>query len=493
MDGNEQDQAEFAASTHGLKRTLTARQLGMIGMGGAIGTGLFLGSGFAISSAGPAVLVSYLICALVALVIAWALAEMVVVHPTAGSFGVLAHSYIGRWAGFVVRWTYWVIQCIAIGGEVIAAGIFIQYWWPAIPLWLSTIIFSAGLLAVNATAVKFFGGIEYWFSMIKVSAIVVFIALGVFLIFFGLPGHAATGFGNVTSHGGFLPKGVNGVLLAMVFVIFSFIGTEIVSVTAAESQNPRRDVPRATRLMIVRLGIFYILAIAIVLIVVPWTQTAQVGSDVRASPFVLVFQFAGIPAAATIMNLVMLTAAVSSANANLYLTTRMLHSLAAHRYAPQWTGKLTSGGVPAYALILSSFGLVLAAIITVTAADTAYLVLFGIAVFGALVVWILILATHMRFRWVRARRGLPGSPVRLIAAPVTSGVALLFLVTVLISTIFVPGLTNTWIAGVPFFAVLLVVFFIVDRRTRGTVGRYDPLEDELARRVAVRAADQDPV
>jgi L-asparagine transporter-like permease len=214
---------------------------------------------------------------------------------------------------------------------------------------------------------------------------------------------------------------------------------------------------------------------------VPWTATAQVGSNIHASPFVLVFEAAGIPAAATIMNFVVLTAALSSANANLYLTSRMLHSLAAHRYAPKWTGKLTRSGAPAAALILSSAGLLLAAIISVVAADTAYLALFGISVFGALVVWILILITHMRFRIVRARHNLPKSPARLKGAPVTTVLAILFLTAVLVSTMFIDGLTWTWMAGVPFFALLLIAFYFVDKRTNAGGDRYDPLQEEIAR------------
>ncbi|PTT70411.1 amino acid permease [Arthrobacter sp. HMWF013] len=468
------------SNTHGLQRRLTGRQLSMIGLGGAIGTGLFLGSGLAISQAGPSTILAYIVCGLVALVIAWALAEMVVVHPTAGAFGVLAHSYIGRWAGFVVRWTYWAIQCIAIGGEVIAAGIFVRFWWPEIPLWLTTVVFSVAILGVNAAAVKLFGQVEYWFAMIKVSAIVAFILLGVALLFFGLPNRPPVGLDNLTSSGGFMPNGLEGLLLAMVFVIFSFIGTEVVSVTAAESENPKRDVVRATKSMAFRLVLFYLIAITIVLSVIPWTETAQVGSNITASPFVLVFEAAGIPAAATIMNFVVLTAALSSANANLYLTSRMLHSLAAHRYAPQWTGKLSKGGAPARALILSSAGLLLAAIISVVAADTAYLALFGISVFGALVVWILILVTHLRFRIVRARHNLPNSPARLIGAPVTSTLAILFLAAVLISTMFIDGLTSAWMAGVPFFALLLIAYYFVDKHTRGRAEeRYDPLQEEI--------------
>ncbi|TDD46379.1 amino acid permease [Nonomuraea terrae] len=435
----------------------------MIGLGGAIGTGLFLGSSLAISQAGPATILAYVICAGVALVIGWSLAEMVVVHPEAGAFGAIAHRYLGPWAGFVVRWTYWTIQVIAIGGEVIAAGIYVQFWWPALPLWLPVVVFSAVVLAVNAVAVKLFGEVEYWFAMIKVVAIVVFILLGVLLITVGLPGAESTGTANLTAHDGFLPNGVNGLFLAMVFVLFSYIGTEAVSVTAAESENPVRDIPRAARRMVTRLALFYVLAISVVLTVVPWTTTAQ-GGEVTESPFVSVFSAAGIPAAATVMNFVVLTAALSSANTNLYLTTRMLHSLAANRYAPAWTGRLSASGVPRNALALSALGLALAAGVSAASESGAYLALFGVSVFGALVVWFLILLTHHAFRRTRAAQGLPASPVRLWGAPVTSSVVMVFLAAVLVSTLFIDSLRPAWWAGVPFFVIVSVAYVVASRR-----------------------------
>jgi amino acid transporter, AAT family len=449
-----------------LHRRLTRRQLTMIGIGGAIGTGLFLGSTLAISTAGPAVILAYVVCGLVALVIAYALAEMTVVHPTAGAFGAIAHKYLGRWAGFVLRWTYWAMQVIAIGGEVIAAGIYVQYWWPKLPLALMVGVFAVVVLAINSAAVKIFGELEYWFSMIKVTAISVFIVLGVIIIFFGLPHHPSTNFSNLTNHGGFMPNGLSGVATAMVFVLFSYIGTEVVSVTAAESENPERDVPRAARSMILRLGLFYILAILVVVAVVPWTVTAH-GRALDASPFVKVFSAAGIPAAAGLMNFVVLTAALSSANTNLYLTTRMMHSLALHKYAPRWTGRVTAAGVPRNALVVSAVGLLIAVILSWSSNSQAYLVLFGISVFAAIVVWLLILATHVAFRARRKRDGLPPSPAQLWGAPVTTAVTAVFLVCVLVSTFFIDGLDPAWKFGIPFFAILLIAFVITNSRRKG--------------------------
>jgi amino acid transporter, AAT family len=442
---------------NGLRRELKTRQLTMLGIGGAIGTGLFLGSTFAVSQAGPAVIVAYTLCGLVALVIAWALAEMVVVHPTAGAFGAIAHAYLGGGVGFVLRWTYWAMQAIAIGGEMIAAGIYVKYWWPNLPLWLPVLVFSLLVLVINSLAVRAFGEFEYWFAMIKVTAISVFVLLGLVLIFVGLPDRPATGLSNLHEHGGFLPHGMSGLATAMVFVLFSYIGTEVVSVTAAESENPTRDIPRAARAMVLRLALFYILAVLVMVAVVPWTVTAQ-GGNLQASPFVKVFEGAGIPAAAAVMNFVVLTAALSSANTNLYLTTRMLHSLAAHGLAPQWTGRLSASGVPRLALLLSGTGMLIATVLSWDQSSKAYLMLFGVSVFAALGVWILILVTHLTFRWRRKQLGLPPSPVRLWGAPVTPVVVICFLAAVMISTTRIEGLDPAWQWGVPFFALLVVIY-----------------------------------
>ncbi|MFD0111497.1 amino acid permease [Streptomyces sp. NPDC001940] len=448
---------------HGLKRTLTGRQLSMMGLGGAIGTGLFLGSGLAISAAGPASVLAYVLCALIALVIGWALAEMTAVHPATGSFGTIGRHYLGPLAGFVIRWTYWTIQVIAIGGEVIAAGIYVRFWWPELPLWTPVVAFSLLLLAANALTVGVFGRLEYWFSTIKITAIGVFVLLGCAYVFLGLPGHEAVGASNLSGPGGLLPHGMSGLGTAFVFVIFSYIGTEIIAVTAAESENPVRDIPRAARRMVVRLALFYVLAMAVVVTVVPWSRTAA-GGDVTASPFVQLFDVAGIPAAAGIMNFVVLTAALSSANANTYLATRMIHSLAVDRHAPRTFARVGRGGVPHRALAVSGLGLGAAAILSVHSEDTAYVLLFGISVFGALVVWILILATHLMFRRHRARHGLPASPARLRGAPLTTIAAALALAAILVSTAFIDGLEDSWKAGLPFFALLIVAYRFGARR-----------------------------
>ena len=237
---SEPTNTEAAAVEHGeeLSRQLTSSQLGMIGIGGAIGTGLFLGSSLAVHAAGPGVILSYAIGAVIALLLMGALSEMAVAHPTAGSFGVYAEIYLNRWSGFVVRYTYWAAQCVAIGGEATAIAIYCQWWFPNTPKWLWVLGFAVALIYVNARSVGSFGSFEYWFAMIKVVAIVLFIVFGWALIIAPRGGLSSRGLSNLTAYGGFLPLGWRGVWMAMVFVIFSYIGTEVIAVTAGEAKNP---------------------------------------------------------------------------------------------------------------------------------------------------------------------------------------------------------------------------------------------------------------
>ena len=317
----------------------------MIAIGGAIGTGLFLGSALAVRTAGPGVILSYLLAAGIALLLMGCLSEMAVAHPTAGSFGIYAELYLSHWAGFVVRYTYWAAQSIAIGGEAVAAAIYTRWWFPHTPAWAWVIFYSAMLIFVNARSVGAFGEFEYWFSIIKVSAIVVFIVLGA-AILFGVHQQRPIGLENFRAHGGFLPRGWLGVWLALAFVIFGFIGTETVAVTAGEAKDPDKSVPRAMRSMLARLIIFYVGAIAILVGVIPWNQI-QPGQGITVSPFVRVFEVMHIPAAAHIINFVVLTAALSSMNCNLYVATRMIFSLSRGGYAPEVLGRVSKKGTPA--------------------------------------------------------------------------------------------------------------------------------------------------
>jgi L-asparagine transporter-like permease len=448
--------------TDSLRRRLTQRQLTMLAIGGAIGVGLFLGSSVTIRLAGPGVIVTYLLGALIAMVVAYSLAEMAVVQPVAGSFGVYAQTYLSSWAGFSVRATYALVQIIAIGAEVTAVAIYFAFWFPAVPQWMWVAAVSICLVAVNTLQVGRFGEFEYWFALIKVVAIIVFIVLGVVLIF-GLGPAPAIGLANLTAHGGFLPFGWRGVWLALTLAITSYMGVEVIAVTAGEAQNPAESIPRAMRTIVFRLVIFYVLAITIMLAMTPWDKT---GNDLTGSPFVRALSILGIPFAAGIMNMVVITAALSSSNTNLYLTTRMLFSLARGRYAPRWLGHLSGNGVPRRALFISTAGMIAAILLAIYAPKRAFLMLYGVAVAGMFFVWIVILLTHIAFRRTLGQERVAQLPMRLRFSPYSNVLGIAALLGIAASTFYVDGLQYTVPAFAPFLLLISLAYWIIRRKER---------------------------
>jgi L-asparagine transporter-like permease len=452
---------------HGLRRTLRASQLSMIAIGGAIGTGLFLGSGFAISFAGPSVLLSYAIGALISLLLMGCLAEMTVAHPTSGSFGAYAEHYVSPWMGFLVRYSYWACIVLAVGTEVTAIALYMKYWLPAMPGWVWILAFSSVLVLVNARSVNLFGSVEYVFSVVKVCAIVGFIVLGVYVVFFNPQLVAGTHDGQVTgpasfthytADGGFFPKGLWGTWVAVIVAIFSYLSIEMIAVAAGEAEDPQRAVTQAFRLTVGRLVLFYIVTLALMLAIVPWTAA---GKD--QSPFVKVMEAVHVPGAAGVINFVVLIAALSAMNSQLYITTRMMFSLARAGHAPRRLGELSARGVPVAALLLSCAGIAIATVLSVLYPDASFTIMMAISMFGALFTWAMIFVTHLFFRrhWKRSGRALPsfrmrGFPVlTLLGAALTIGAAL--------TTLFTPEFRMTMIFGVPFLALLSLVYFVFYR------------------------------
>ena len=436
----------------GLQRSLTSRQVAMIGLGCTIGTGLFLGSAISVKLAGPAVLVSFLVGALITVTVMWALAEMAAEHPAAGSFGLYAEMYVHPWAGFAIRYTYWLCLVFVVGSEVVAAAIYCKYWWPGAPSWVWIAGFSLALLYVNTISIKSFGSFEYWFAMIKVVTIVAFLILGAALIF-GV-GFPRIGFANYTVHGGFFPHGWSGVGLGITMAIFSFLGLEIVGSTAGEAANPKVAVPRALRRTLAVLVLFYLGGLAIVVGIVPWNEIG-----LGESTFVRVFRTVGIPGAAHVMNFVVLTAALSSAMCNLYFSARLLFSLARGGYAPVALGKLSKRGMPVAAVMTSGAGLVVALILSRFFETTAFVFMIGVAFFGGPFIWIMTLVTHLAFRRANERAG--KTVLRLAPpGPWSSLFGIVALVAVLISTWWVPGFRVTMVAG-PAWLAIITVFYMV--------------------------------
>lgn len=454
------DEDRITERESGLTKGLSKAQVVMIGLGGAIGTGLFMGSGIAINYAGPAVILSYMIAAFAAVVMVFSLSEMAVVHPTAGSFGTYAEIYLNPWSGFVVRYTYWMAQVIAIGGEAVAAGVYMTYWIPDVPVWIWSIGFSSILLYVNSRSVGDFGTFEYWFAFIKVAAIVLFIILGLGAIF-GV-GTEPVGFTNLTGlPGGFMPNGFSGVWMGVLIGIFSFVGIEVIAVTSGETARPEKAIPAALRTMAVRLILFYILALTIVVSFVPWTESGA--EVVEQSPFVKVLSYSGVAYAAGIMNFVVISAALSSMNTNIYLCSRMLFSLSRGNYAPAIFGRLNKRGTPVAAILTSGFCILLTAGVSMFT-PLAYNYLFGIAIFGAIVVWMIVLLSHLRFR---RRHDVSKLPVRMPFFPYMQIAGLLLLSAVLITMALDTAFWNiAWIVGGPWLILISAAYFVWKLKNR---------------------------
>ncbi len=440
-----------------LQRRLGTAQLSMIAIGGAIGTGLFLGSGFAISLAGPAVLLSYAIGGLVALLLMGCLAEMTVVHPDTGSFGWLAQRYVGGLAGYLVRYAYWSANVLAVGTEVTAVALYMRYWAPGMPGWWWILGFSLVLVAVNAVSVGLFGAVEYGFSFVKIAAILLFLVLGGWTVLHRA-GSAGVGFANYSRYGGFLPHGIGGMWVAVIVSIFSYLGIETIAVAAGEAKDPERVIVRALRTTLARLAFFYLATLAVMLAVMPWTRAAA-----GVSPFVTVMEASGVPGAPSLINLVILVAALSAMNTQIFAATRMLFSLAQAGYAAPLLGHVSRRGVPVPALLASTAGIAVAAVLYVLAPERAFTVMIALSMFGALFTWGMIFVTHLCFR--AARRGVLGR-FAMWGSPWTSVLGLVLMTAILATTAFTGVFRLTLAYGVPVLGVLGAVY-AVRYRTEG--------------------------
>ena len=445
----------------GLQRNLTPAQLAMIGLGSTIGTGLFLGSAISVKLAGPAVILSFVAAAFIALPMMWALAEMAAAHPAAGSFGLYAEMYLHPWAGFAIRLTYWLCMMVVVGSEVVAASIYCRL-WSTLPAWIWIALFSLVILYVNTINIGSLGTFELWLSIIKVVTILAFLILGCALLF-GL-GFPKVGFANFTAHGGFFPNGGKGVALGVIIGLFSFFGIEVVGSTAGEAADPKVAVPKALRRTLTALVLFYVAGLALVVGIVPWTQIGM-----GESPFVRVFQTVGIPSARHIMNFVVLTAALSSAVANLYFGARLAFSLARGGYLPAALGRLSKKNMPVTAVLVTGIGMVAALALSKYFQDSLFVFMIGLSSFGALFAWLMTLLTHLAFRRYHHRHAKPylrlGPP-----GAWASVVGLIGVLAVLVSTWWVPGFRITLLAGLPWLALLTMCYFVWRRNYPRTFG-----------------------
>ncbi|WP_225730241.1 MULTISPECIES: amino acid permease [unclassified Nocardia] len=419
-----------STDSEGYSRGLSSRTIQMIAIGGAIGTGLFYGAGGAIEQAGPALILAYLAAGLAIFVIMRALGELLTYRPVSGSFAEYAHEFFGRFAGFATGWSYWAVWVSTCMAEITVAGKYVQYWFDIEP-WVTALVVLAIMFVANLISVRLFGEGEFWFSAIKVTAILAMIAIGIGVLIFGF-GHAANPtVSNLWNDGGVFPHGFGQALLVLQIVVFAYVGVELVGVTAGEARDPKATLRKAINTLPFRIGLFYVGALIVIMSVASW-RTFHAGR----SPFVEVFQQIGIPASAGIINFVLLTAALSSCNSGIYSTGRMLRSLSLRQEAPAKLGALSSRHVPYAGICVSAAAMVIGVIVNIVSPDKAFAYITSVSTIGIIFVWGMILVCHIAYRRKVARGELPAADYRLPGAPYTSVAALIFLGLVVVLLFF---------------------------------------------------------
>jgi L-asparagine transporter-like permease len=424
--------------------------MAMVAVGGSIGTGLLLGSGAAMEVAGPAAILSFVVAAFINWTVAMALGELACAHPAAGSFGVYGDLYLNPFAGFIARAGYWLGLALAIGAEMIAAATYMSSWFPGARSYVWILIFSTLLLVINLRSVGSYGRVEFWLSMIKLATIIVFIVIGAALL---LGGRVTPQY---NAQGGFFPKGLWSPLVAMTFAVYSFGGVEMVAVTTGESRSSK-ETPRAVWLTFLILTFVYVGAIVILLGVMPWNH-----AGVTESPFVTTFRTVKIPRASGVMNFVVLTAALSGANATLYVASRMIFSLARTGWAPARLGRLNPDGSPQYAVLLSSFGILFALVLVLWAPENAFRYIVGAAFTGMILSWLVSLAAHISFRRRRKPEELATLPLRSPLGKWGSIAGLILVTIALIQTWLYP-IMNLW-SGLALLAALILSYALAKKR-----------------------------
>ena len=448
-----------------LKRGLSNRHIQLIALGGAIGTGLFLGSAGVMSSAGPSMLLGYAIGGFIAFLIMRQLGEMIVEEPVAGSFSHFAHQYWGPFAGFLSGWNYWVLYILVGMAELTAVGKYVQYWYPEIPTWATALAFFVLINLINLTHVKAFGEAEFWFAIVKVGAIVGMILLGLYLLVSGAGGEQAS-VSNLWTHGGFFPNGIGGLVAVMAVLMFSFGGLELVGITAAEAENPRKSIPKAINQVVYRILLFYILALGVLLSLYPWdslVQTLTSGDDAYArSPFVQIFSLIGSDTAAHVLNFVVLTAALSVYNSGVYCNSRMLYGLAEQGDAPRLFLRLNRRGVPVMGILISGLITLLCVALNYVLPEGALIILMSLVVAALVLNWAMISLSHLMFRRSMQQQGVTPT-FRALWSPFGNWLCLAFVGFILV-VLLLDSSTRLSVFALPVWVMVIGVCYLLKRR-----------------------------
>lgn len=455
------------AETHRLKRGLSVRHIQFIALGSAIGTGLFYGSAGAIQAAGPAVILVYLVAGAGVYLVMRALGEMAVREPVAGSFGAYATRYLGPFAGFVTGWTFIFEMIVVALADVTAfGGRYMQFWFPGSPAWMWVLLVIVLIAGINFISVEAFGETEFWLTIVKVGAIVAMIAGGFVLMLTGVgiaPGVSA-GLHNLVDHGGFVPNGGVGMVAALGLVVFAFGGVETIGVTAGEADHPERAIPKAVNTVPVRILLFYVLTMVVLMSLLPWTQITG-----EASPFVQIFSALGITAAATVLNVVVITAALSAINSDTFGAGRMLYGMAERDQAPRAFTSVSKRGVPWLTVVLMCAALGVGAVVNAVVPEAAFEIIASIATFATVWVWMMILLAHISLRGRVARGEVPESAYRAPGGAVGSWIGVAFMVFVIGVLGWNESSRVSFVVGLV-WVLLLAGFWLVSGRRRYAAG-----------------------
>ncbi len=447
-----------------LKRGLEARHIQMIALGGTIGVGLFMGSASTIQWTGPSVLLAYAISGIFIFFIMRAMGEMLYLEPSTGSFATFGYKYIHPFAGYLTAWSNW-FQWVIVGmSEIIAVGVYMQYWFPDLPAWIPGLIAMVILGAANLISVKSFGEFEFWFSLIKVVTIILMIVAGFGLIFFGIGnGGVATGLSNLWENGGFFTGGWSGFFFALSLVVAAYQGVELIGITAGEAKDPQKTLTKATQSTIWRILIFYIGAIFVIVTIYPWDQLQSIGS-----PFVATFAKVGITAAAGIINFVVITSAMSGCNSGIYSAGRMLYTLGVNGQAPKFFTKTTNNGVPLFGTFGVLVGLVIGVILSYIAPENLFVYVYSASVLPGMIPWFVILISQIQFRKVKGTE-MDNHPFKMPFAPFTNYLTIAFLIMVLIGMWFNDDTRISLIVGIAFLGIVAISYNVFGIGKRATV------------------------
>ncbi|MDI3378652.1 MULTISPECIES: amino acid permease [Acinetobacter] len=447
-----------AQQTNELKQGLSNRHIQLIALGGAVGTGLFLGISQTIKLAGPSVLLGYAIAGIIAFLIMRHLGEMVVEEPVSGSFSYFANKYWGPMAGFMSGWNYWVLYVLVSMAELSAIGTFVQFWLPELPTWITALFFFIAINAINLINVRFFGESEFLFSCIKIIAIFSMIFFGLYLLISGDAGPQAS-VANLWQFGGFFPNGIQGFIMSLAIIMFAFGGLELIGITAAETKNPSKTIPKAVNQIVYRILIFYIGAIGVLLCLFPWNQLAQGGS-----PFVLIFQSLNSHGVANILNFVVLVAAISVYNSCIYCNSRMLHGLAMQGNAPRVLQRVNRRGIPVYAAGVSASITALCVLINYLMPGKAFQFLMMLVVAALVVNWLMISWTHLKFRKAMQQRH-HQTTFQSIMSPWSNYLTIAFIFGILIIMSITPDMRLA-VMLVPIWLIVLAVVYQLKYRKK---------------------------